>query len=849
VNAKSKGATNMSLYQLTVTTTDISQLQQGILFTTTSAADIAAQVAAINANAPAPASETVFSYANQLFTTGLTSSQVMMGVSALMTGATQTVATLTNFVTNPGLIPSFANFAVTQKLDVVQVVGEDIGLAFAGNASFVANFGGQSQANFASTMLALTGINTQFTISQVQFFIGLYQTFGLPGNATPTAAQIQAAAYGVVFGLNVAQNLEGTGGTQATTNTTLVKNALFDLAQSASSPPGSAYVPGAALAAQPIPFPFQGQPNVPTNFNLTVTQDTVALTQSNSVVSGTFGGAGATWTVGDTITAAAGTTGQAFNITGNGPIGNINVTPANFTTNKVSGVATVNVFANTALGALNTESVTGDFSTTSPLAAGSWTGLTQLNVNSGSSLLNGGDLLTALVTTNVLVTDTAVALAAGQSMTVNGSLTTTINETNIGVNAGAILVNGGVGTTTVSVLQTETVVGGDAFVKILDANGASATAAGTITAVTLDGLSHPVTATFVSPVPATGMTVTGTILNTITDNALTTLTINHSDLGGAAVSIIDNLTTPTATTLTLNLLADGVGPTGFGLALGGFPWSSLVLVDAKNEYSTIHLTLGAQNSFLELLDRGLVTLDTPNAGTGALVGTLTGLPSSITDNVNAAVKFDFSGLNGPNNIDVARVDNVAADVYTLGNFGTNIIGASPFSTAQHLLIENGNANNRDTINWGSGAYVIADAPHNLVAQHAYVNTTPDGAGLVTPATVQQWAAISGANASAVVGSGDTLQFKTGVQFTSNLGVFGSIDLGIAASLAANGGQANTAVTFHVATLPGNTFVFDHTTTSQVSVAPTDALVEFVGIVFAGAFTQIGPNGTGIVHLA
>ena len=88
--------------------------------------------------------------------------------------------------------------------------------------------------------------------------------------------------------------------------------------------------------------------------------------------------------------------------------------------------------------------------------------------------------------------------------------------------------------------------------------------------------------------------------------------------------------------------------------------------------STIHLTLGTQNSFLELLDRGLVTLDTPNANTGALVGTLTGLPSSITDNVNAAVKFDFSGLNGPNNVDVARGDNVATDVYTLGNFGTNI---------------------------------------------------------------------------------------------------------------------------------------------------------------------------------
>ena len=178
------------------------------------------------------------------------------------------------------------------------------------------------------------------------------------------------------------------------------------------------------------------------------------------------------------------------------------------------------------------------------------------------ALLNGTDNLTAVVTTNVAVTDTAVALAAGQAMTVNGSLTTTINETNIGANAGAILVNGGVGTTTVSVTQTETVVGGDAFVKILDANGASATAAGTITTVTL-GWAQPSRNRDVREhaVNGTGMTVTGPILNTITDNALTTLTINHSDLGGAAVSIIDNLTTPTATTLALNLL-----PTGSPLA-------------------------------------------------------------------------------------------------------------------------------------------------------------------------------------------------------------------------------------------------------------------------------------------
>ena len=195
----------------------------------------------------------VNSYANQLLA-GESTSQVAMGVTALMTGQTQTVATLTNLVTNPAIIPSFVSFALANKLDVIQVVGEDVGLAFAGNTSFVTNFGGLSLAVFTQSMLALTGINQAFTASQVQFFINLYTANGLPGNATPTAAAIQAAAYGVVFGLNVAQNLEGTGSSAATIQTQ-VKNALFDIAQTAGGPPGSAYLPGAPLASQPVPFP------------------------------------------------------------------------------------------------------------------------------------------------------------------------------------------------------------------------------------------------------------------------------------------------------------------------------------------------------------------------------------------------------------------------------------------------------------------------------------------------------------------------------------------------------------------------------------------------------------------
>jgi hypothetical protein len=40
-------------------------------------------------------------------------------------------------------------------LDVAQVVGEDVGLAFSGNTNFVTNFGGLSLSAFTLQMLAV----------------------------------------------------------------------------------------------------------------------------------------------------------------------------------------------------------------------------------------------------------------------------------------------------------------------------------------------------------------------------------------------------------------------------------------------------------------------------------------------------------------------------------------------------------------------------------------------------------------------------------------------------------------------------------------------------------------------
>ena len=260
-------------------------------------------------------------------------------------------------------------------------------------------------------------------------------------------------------------------------------------------------------------------------FDLTQGQDTIALDQSGSAVTGTFGAADATWTPGDTITAAPGTTDQSFDIQGIGGAGVIDVTSV--PGNHASGVQHVNVSANTAASGFSDQAVHGDFTATGP--EGAWIGLTQLVVDSAGNEA-GADNLKVGPETAVQITDTLTA-ATGEALTVNGSLTTTITENNLAANAG-ITVNGGTGTTAVSITQTETAVGDDGVVNIVDVNGASKTAAGTITNITLDGLSH-----FTDG----GDNVFGP--NTIIDNALTDLTINNSDASGEMTARASSLKT------------------------------------------------------------------------------------------------------------------------------------------------------------------------------------------------------------------------------------------------------------------------------------------------------------------
>ena len=545
-------------------------------------------------------------------------------------------------------------------------------------------------------------------------------------------------------------------------------------------------------------------------FNLTQTQDTIVLDQSDSAVTGTFGAADATWTPGDTITAAPGTTDQSFDIQGIGGAGVIDVTSV--PGNHVSGVQNVNISANTAASGFSDQAVHGDFTATGP--EGAWSGLAQLVVDSAGNQV-GADNLTVGPDTAVQITDTLTA-ATSEALTVNGSSTTTITENNLAANAG-ITVNGGIGTKAVSITQTETAVGDDGIVNIVDVNGASKTDAGTITKIVLDGLSHYTNDNRDDVGP-----------NHIIDNALTDLTVNNSDttqgeyfLAAVGLIITDNLTTPTATTLNLSLSHDGIDAAGS---------SSQYIGDNGPEQCLFHGTsqLG-RRGFLSASE-----LQRPNYVRHSECGNRSAPRQSRQslgniDDVAAAVNFDFSGLNGPNDIDVVRdTHNAYADVFTLGNFGTD-----------NGFFSNGNANglfqqleigshNPDTINFGSGAYVITTNADNIGAtSHNYVQTTANGAGLANLNTGAQWAIINNVHGG---GNSDTLTFKAdNVQTFANLGDLGgsaSAISGIAAGIGeALNTSAHTVVEF---TFKGNTFIFDHAD-SSFALTPADAMVELTGI--------------------
>ena len=422
---------------------------------------------------------------------------------------------------------------------------------------------------------------------------------------------------------------------------------------------------------------------------LTTGVDNPPLTANGNTINGTFNGAGATLTPGDTLNGGT-TTGNALNLV---DLGTSTTTAANLATSlsavTISAIQTVNilsgeaVIANTAsspagftgLTQLNvTEANTGVASTITAAATtnisvtdqsqagGALSVLGGLNVvvattetasSSGSTIAVGGTIAAATTAPAgaVTITATAAPTSAGAfqmgAITVYGGTVVSITQTEAGspgftTTGGNVTVNGGASTTSVTVDQTAPVAQSataagviDGQATITDANYSTGpnAKAGVITTVSLDGLNGA---------------------NTINDSALANLTVNDS-AAVTSVTINEGSGASPATTLALSLKND----------------AGLTLTDSGNKYTTVNVTLGAEAASLTLSDTVLTTLKIsgPSSGTADAL--------TFSSNATALTSINTSGDNG----NLTFTDSWAGVVVTGGSGNDIVTLAAALTTA------------------------------------------------------------------------------------------------------------------------------------------------------------------------
>lgn len=428
---------------------------------------------------------------------------------------------------------------------------------------------------------------------------------------------------------------------------------------------------------------------------LTTGVDNIALTGNNNVVNGTANGIlGATFTPGDTITAAAGSTGNVLNLSDMGT-GGTWTTATNLAGVTVSGIQTVN---------LNSAEAVNVDTANSPEGFG---GLTNLNVNYSDPTPVGEDYVYSTITAagttaisaqdnslygydsedyveggsninyvangvgdypdiyigdeiaptgTISVTENVLAGQEGAYIEVYGGTTVTVTE-NLATNndsgyteAEEVDVYGGTLTTSVTVNQTAPIDGSDSsiyngYVEIEDANYYSgSTQTGTITDVSLSNYDGA----------------------EIDDTGLANLTLAGTGYG---VDIYDNGAASPSTTLnlTLNGLTDTYG-----------------ITDEYGEFKTINITTGGTvaSSLNGIDDTGLTTL------------TVTGSQSlSIENEITSLTTVEVSGGAG---LDIVLGANTA---FTSTSTGTDVV--TIFGPATQTITGNGTAN--EELVWDSAA--------------------------------------------------------------------------------------------------------------------------------------------------
>ena len=249
-----------------VTAADIAQLEEGIQFFESSAANQAAVAGSIVAG-----TTTVADYAASLLNANLSFSQVAMATTCLMLGESATTATLGNISTN--FLPDQVSHALAFGFNPTVYAAEATGLALAGEAGFQ-SFVALDATQFSLAVATATGVSQaaiqQYVINWTNFYTANPgATFGLT---------VQQAAYGAAFGdaIGVALLNPTSAGLQTVITTTPdglliegdIANHLLDIAT-------GQYVEGVPCDTLPEHTPLQGEVgNTSGGLRLTINADT-----------------------------------------------------------------------------------------------------------------------------------------------------------------------------------------------------------------------------------------------------------------------------------------------------------------------------------------------------------------------------------------------------------------------------------------------------------------------------------------------------------------------------------------------------------------------------------------------
>jgi S-layer protein len=336
---------------------------------------------------------------------------------------------------------------------------------------------------------------------------------------------------------------------------------------------------------------------------------------------------------------------------------------------------------------------TANFDSTTALALDTtgWLGLNTLNVTTFNGSTQGS-IISADTTTAVNVTDTAennVTLTNG--LTVNGGSIDTIVEHNGAFNSSfPITINGGVGTTQVSVTQDFTLGGSDQNVHIVDTE--SAKSAGTIASVALSG--------------SDGNT------DTITSGALTNLAVSNSV--ASTIEIFDaSAATPAAT---LNLTLAHV--------------TGLVVNDEGGEYTKLNVTTNTTTNSLRVFGSSITA--EPVTGTGVLSQTSADMTALATIAISGAAGFTDTDLIGTG---VTSVTSTSTGTITVtlndeqttftGGPGTDIVTVAADAT---VAITGGSATNNEIVFNEPGANLSTPGSYHFITGFEILGTNAASVG-------------------------------------------------------------------------------------------------------------------------